>query len=104
MEQPVNQPSIDDESDRYTQPPQATEQDKGDTSSSHTHEATPALENPDISAHFGAMVEGINADLSQLYQEINQHINDQLENIKVSQQDVTELINHLKQEVHQAKK
>lgn len=76
-----------DDAARYSQGDahQIVEKDEGDI--------------PELAADLNAMVENINADLANLYQEINQHINEQLEQVKESRQDIHDLMGNLSQQL-----
>lgn len=61
-------------------------------------------EEPALAADLTAMVEHINADLTTLYQEINQHINEQLEQVKSSRQDIDDLMTNLGKQLKNTQK
>lgn len=97
-------PAPQDESDRYTN--QNADQDEGryaeQTSDSAPDSSTTDM--PELATDLTAMIDNINEDLSSLYQEINQHINDQLEQVKESRQDIQTLMDNLGKQLKNTQK
>jgi len=63
-----------------------------------------APENAGLAADLTTMVENINTDLTNLYQEINQHINEQLNQVKESSHDIQSLMSNLNQQLKKSQK
>lgn len=74
------------------------------TNSESNNKNNTAPENAGLAADLTTMVENINTDLTNLYQEINQHINEQLDQVKASSHDIQSLMSNLNQQLKNSQK
>jgi len=68
------------------------------------NKASPTAQNKPSSPQLTEMVNNINSDLSILYQDINKHINDQLDQVKTSSEDIESLMSNLNQQLKNSQK